>query len=333
MEGSLHHTMKGGPTGGAETAWRGLAALADWRNGRPTGEQLAEHLGRDKSAAQSALAIRNFLHEILVDAGMDAEAARVHADVSQLIEHLPSQILPAVLRTEIEENRRTEFLTAVTQRLSLAAVLRFASGLAAAFERPFPDPVRATWRKLAQRALTMPARARAEVETLLRDQLRRQFLNWTTPVRKGPSQGFEMVLEKLERRPPGRTTPEADRLLEMAIESDSLGPAVWVALHEVVEEGGIARVIDVMKTAPEDSASGSSIMRRISNGCSCSRMQASLARSSRERTSSSNAPKRFSALSASDFVLKPSAPSMVSVLPSGLCDTIEHLWLLVFCAT
>ena len=38
----------------------------------------------------------------------------------------------------------------------------------------------------------------------------------------------------------------------------------------------------------------------------------------------------LSALSAADLVLKPSEPSMVSDLPSGLCDTIEHLWLLVF---
>ena len=41
----------------------------------------------------------------------------------------------------------------------------------------------------------------------------------------------------------------------------------------------------------------------------------------------------LSALSAVDFVLKPSVPSMVSVLPSGFFDTIEHLWVELFCAT
>ena len=41
----------------------------------------------------------------------------------------------------------------------------------------------------------------------------------------------------------------------------------------------------------------------------------------------------LSALSAADFVLKPSVRSMVRVLPSGFFDRIEHLWVELFWAS
>jgi hypothetical protein len=141
--------------------------------------------------------------------------------------------------------------------------LRSAASLAAAYNRPFPMAIRGCLRKLAQRALTLPAAERMEADGMLRSVLRRQFTTWTSPKRTGMTQGFEPVLDKLEKREPGRAVPEADRVVEMAIECDSLGAPVWVALHEVVAEGGVARVIDMVKTAPEHSAAAAAIMKRI----------------------------------------------------------------------
>ena len=36
---------------------------------------------------------------------------------------------------------------------------------------------------------------------------------------------------------------------------------------------------------------------------------------------------------ASDLLLKPSVPSMISFVPSGFFDTTEHLWLVLSYAT
>jgi hypothetical protein len=248
--------------GGAETAWRGLTAFANWSESRPSGSQLAEQIARDATAGQSSLAIRNFLHEILVDWKDDPDSPVVLADVSELIEQLSTELLAPVLGAEPDARRGVQFLGAVASRLSLGAVLRCVSLLAESHERPIPEAVRASMMRFAERLPLLPEEARSEAEAAFRDSYRQRFLALVADGAEGRSEP-DGGPEKLERRTPGRTIPEADRLVEMAIECDVVGPAVWIALQEVMEEKGIASVIDVMKTAPEDSVTAASVMQRI----------------------------------------------------------------------
>jgi hypothetical protein len=265
MEGSpyLGNESTGETAVRANTAWRNLAALADWRGAHPAGAQLAEHIGRDAAVKQSAVALRNHLHEILVDARDDPNSDAIVAEVSELVVHLDSPILTSLMHAEVEERRRTEFLDAVARRLSVKAAVRVAAAVAASVERPYPPALRQVVRRLAHRVVTVVPAAREEAETTLREQLRRLFRSWTAHRRGEVTAGFEPIVDRLERRSGGRAAPESDRIVEMAIECGALGGSVWLALQEVVEEGGTARVIDLIKAAPEDSAVASAIMKRI----------------------------------------------------------------------
>ncbi len=264
MEGSLYlnSPVGNGALVSAEAAWRGLAVLADWSQGRPGGAQLAQRLGQDRLAAQSALGVRNYLHEILVDARDDPDGPAVAGDVAEFLSELPAPLLSAVLRAEIDEHKRSSFLEAAAQRLPIPVLKRVAAGLASAYERPYPMSVRASIHTLAS-AATAGEHAATHAEPLLRETIRRLFHHWVRQRRTAVTQGFEPVLEKLERRQAGRSVPEAERILEMAIECDSQGEVMWVALQEVVEDGGTARVIDLIKTAPEEAAVAAAIMKRI----------------------------------------------------------------------
>ena len=264
MEGSLYMSgTAGSPSVGAEAAWRGLSALCSHRGDRPTGAQLAAQIARDATASQSMLAIRNFLHEILVDARNDPDGDRVVADVSELFTELQATTLTAILRAEGEPIRRGEFVEAAALRLSVPSLLRVSASLASALDRPYPGPVRGCVKRLAHRAIALPPPANEQVEEILRTLARRLFLQWTTAKRAYTSQAFETIVDKPEKRIAGRATPEAERVVEMAIECDCLGGAVWAALHEVVEEGGVARVIDMVKTAPDGCDAAAAIMKRI----------------------------------------------------------------------
>jgi hypothetical protein len=264
MEGSLYMSgTAGSPKVGAEAAWRGLSALCGYRGERPTGAQLAGQIARDATASQSMLAVRNFLHEILVDARSDPDGEPVVADVSELVTELQATTLTAILRAESEPNRRAEFVDAAAERLSVPALLRVSASLASALDRPYPGAVRGCVKRLAHRAIALPAPANEQVAEILRTLLRRLFRQWTTAKRTHSNQAFDTFLEKPEKRATGRSAPEAERVVEMAIECDCLGGAVWSALTEVVEEGGVARVIDMVKTAPDGSDAAAAIMKRI----------------------------------------------------------------------
>lgn len=244
---------------GAESAWRGLYGLADWRGPRPTGAQLADHLSRDSTALQYALAIRHHLHDIVVLA--EDGARPVLEDAAEFITRLSPALLGRVLSCESDEHRRVEFLQAAAARLALSAVLRIGSSLSAVYDRPFVGGVRACVVKMAHRSLT-PGEG-GGMEAMLRRRLAELYMSWTAPAKREVTPGFEPVTEKMEPRPTGRTVPEAQRLIETAIECDSLGDAVWMAVHEILEDGGIGRVVDMMRTAPEDSAAAAGIMKRV----------------------------------------------------------------------
>lgn len=259
MEDSLY--MAGG-TATASAAWRNLAMLADCADGDVTGGRIAAGLSREGVATQSSLAIRNLLHEILVDTRSDPDAEAVMAGVSELVLALDARVLTAVVRAESDAGRRLDFLTTAGERLPVKALIRLSAAVAAAFERSYPAPVRTLIQRLARRAMTLPPGSDREADTLLREELIVLFGDWCR--RRSPRSDWrETAPGRHMRRPSGRATPEAERILEMAIECGATGGVVWSALNEVVEAGGTGSVIDRIKLAPEDSATAAAVMKRI----------------------------------------------------------------------
>jgi hypothetical protein len=263
MEGSPHQENRPGTATGARAAWQAIAALADYHATSPGGAGLAAHIARDASASQSSVAIRNLLHEILVDFRDDPDSEWIVAETSQLVLHLEPQLLSSIVRVEGEERRRNEFLTGCAARLSIEAAVRLSWAVAAASDRSYPSSVRSVVKKLAQRTLSLAGTVSSgEAEQLMREQLQRQYSAWMRP-KRGTLGGFEPIVDRLERRPAGRATPDGERVVETALECDALGGAVWLALQEVVEEGGTPRVIEFIKNAPVDSMTAAAMMKRV----------------------------------------------------------------------
>jgi len=265
MDGRVEESLPGAGGAGTMTAaaaWRNLAQLANCPMGDATGARIAAGLSSAGTATQSSLAVRNVLHEIMVDTRSDPDAGAVLTGLSELVLSLDVSILAAVIRAENDLDRHLDFVCAAGERLPVDAMVRFATAVASAFGREYPVPLQTLVERLAVRARTLPSPADREADALLRQQLVALFRSWSSRQGTHPRRETQ-ASSRTRRRKSGRASAEADRILEMAVECNATGAGVWTALNEVVEEGGTGTVIDRIKMAPEDSATAAAVMKRI----------------------------------------------------------------------
>jgi hypothetical protein len=264
----LHHSLgftirPGDPgTESAESLWQELAFTADFHGGRPSGRELATRINATPFADEFAAAIGSTIARILASDPNDSHRRQVLADVSDLIIHLHPGLVGGILRGEPDPRRRLEFLERAVTWLPLAAAFRLVAALAALAGHPLSEPLRVLLRKMAHRTTTLPPDLRVEAEEPLRATLDNLVINMLTRPAREMTSGFEPVTQKLVRRA-DRATPEAERVVQMAIEVGTLGDAVWTALNDMTESSGVGPVVELIKRWPAPDATTSAIMKRV----------------------------------------------------------------------
>lgn len=254
----------GGPPAvtGASGPWQRLVSTVCESPVSLSGAALAERINANP-ASQYAGAVNLSLREILTERGAGAETGAGQTDraASQLVTRLRPDILVSVLRAEAEPQRRRELLEGAILHLSIPASLRMASAVAVALERPLSPALRMIVRKLARAANGPDAEAAAWARTCLQELVRSITLEWTQPKKGG--KGFEPATHRPQPRSAGRTTPEAERVVQVALECEAMGDAVTAAVHELVEAGETRLVIDMLAQVPETNQAGKVIVKQI----------------------------------------------------------------------
>ena len=250
--------------GSVEALWLDLAQMADITTRRPDGPELAAALNADPDANQGTTKLGTTIARILATDPSVPATRRVCADVSELLLRLSPPLLSGVLRAEPDPLRRVEFLEHCATRLALPAAFRVAAGFSALTGRPLSEPLKLLLKRMAHRAGSVPPDLRAEAEEPIRATLADLVVDLVARPGHGVTGGFEPITHRFVARQSGRAAPEAERVVQIAIEADAMGDAVLAAVDELAS-GGVLPVIELIRRAPAANAASAAIMKKVAS--------------------------------------------------------------------
>ncbi len=238
----------------ASRLWVGLAAVAVAREGAPElhtdPRAIAKALNERVRDPEHAKKVVDYLlglsRELRRSHGQEAEVLKER--LGQLLNHITPDALRelASLGADLAQRRRLVMDAAMV--LPAGAVLTLLRAVSDSNAQAIPQAMLRLLTKLAFQTEKGTPMVREEADLALREGVRQLVDKWTlddpNPV------AYTRVLERLSRHPGGVAPPaedhaaEAMRLVEMSLETDTVGDSVWSALEEVVREG---RATDVVK--------------------------------------------------------------------------------------
>jgi hypothetical protein len=236
--------------------WEDLANAADSTDARVSPKDLAERINLAAPPGRHTLAICRAVYGIVTEASVDPSAAPdAIRRLSELILVLKPAILAAALRSEHDLQARRAFLQTAGSLLSAPAVLRLALAASAAYEQPLSAPLRELLKKLGARAFSDSSEMRAEAERVLRVIVSAHLPVAPRAPQSVYTRGYEDLFDPTaQRRTQGRVTPEADRIVHIALETGAVGEVLWIAVSELVEGAHVRELLEALKRAPETPA-------------------------------------------------------------------------------
>ena len=247
---------------GQHGPWQRLVAAVCEGPAVLTGAALADRINSNPSTNHFAATVNRTLRELL---GSEAEATEAETNAqhaSQLVVRLRPEILVSVMQAEPDIRRRRELVESAIRRLSIPAAVRLTSAVAAALERSLSPAMRMMVRKLARATARPETEPSAYADERLRELMRAVTAEWLQP-RTSSKAGFEPATHRPQNRSAGRTTPEAERVVQVALECDAMGDAVTTAVHELAQGGETRLVIDMVGQVPETNQAAAAIVRQI----------------------------------------------------------------------
>ena len=241
----------------ASRLWVGLAAVAVAREGAPElhtdPRAIAQALNQRVRDPAEAKKIIDYLlvlsRELRRSQGQDADVLKER--LGMLLNHITPEALRelATLGADLAQRRRLVMDAAMV--LPAGAVLTLMRAVSDASSQVMPQAMMRLLTKLAFQAEKGSQSVREEADLALREAVRQMVDKWTLD---DPSPApYARVLERLSRHPSGVAPPAEDhsahaiRMVQMALETDTVGDAVWSALEEVVREGQATDVVKMVE--------------------------------------------------------------------------------------
>lgn len=269
---------EGGGGGGSRAArlWLDLAGAAvatrDTDETPPDSERVARAINeRPAATAYDQAVIAHLLQiaeELKTAQGVDAVALR--SRVSRLVVSLRPDTLRRLLEMGGDVVQRQKFLLDCTDGMSVDAVLRLADAAAAASKQSISDSMLRLLTKLAVHADHGAAAAQLTADEAVRSQVKRLIQEWTL---EDPNPAaYTAGLEAMARAAPeergkaaqrSAASPEPLRIVQMGLEVDAAGPALWDAVARMVSAGELEALLDVLEGAPEGARVASEIWGQV----------------------------------------------------------------------
>lgn len=238
--------------------WLGLAAVALVKEGAPellsdpraVARALNERRIRDPGQAKQVI---NYLlglsRELRLSAG--AEAAAIKDRLAQLLNHITPDTLRELASVGADLAQRRRLVMDAAMVLPAGAVLTLLHSVSDPDVQVMPQAMVRLLTKLAFQAEKGSLAIREEADLALREAVRQLVDKWSL---EDPNPAaYTRILERLSRSPIAAIPAEEDhpaeaiRLVQISLETDTVGESVWSALEEVVNVGLASDVVKMVE--------------------------------------------------------------------------------------
>ncbi len=249
----------------ARLIWIALARATLMLGADPENEELLSPLvlanaineRRDPDYDQSVVGFLMELTESLKGPQTE-ESIQVTSQLTELIKSLQPAALDRLLEMGGDADKRKHFVMDTSQHVVPDAVLALVQAAAKASNQTISSSLLRLLGKLALQAEKGGSLMRAGASAAMRDQVEQLVDNWDT--RRLNPEGYQEALDRMAQRRVftlmlQRQHPcEPKRLVATALETDTLGGPVWLAVNQLISHGGIAMLLDLLDRAPANNA-------------------------------------------------------------------------------
>lgn len=268
------------PEGGADASratrlWLDLArvavAAAELAEAPPDSERVARAINEHPGAAAYDQAVIGHLLQIAEElkTAQGAEGAALRGRVGRLVTRLSPETLRRLLEMGGDAAQRRKFLLDSADGMTADAVLKLVEAAGQASRQTISDSMLRLLSKLATSADRGPAAARITADAAVRSQVKRLVQDWTL---EDPNpEAYTAGLERIARAVPedeanavgAVVSPEPLRIVQMSLEIDAAGPALWDAVARLVTGAELGSLLDLLERAPAENRVAEEIWREV----------------------------------------------------------------------
>lgn len=189
-----------------------------------------------------------------------AEALELRRRTSRLIGAMRPDTLRRLVEMGGDFTQRQKFVYDATHGMAVDAVLEIVKAAADTSQQTISHSLVRMLSKLAAHAEKGAPPARPIADTALREQVQRLLTDWEL---EDPNPGaYGVALQRMSRAAPLFAVPavaqheaEDERLVQMSLEVQAVGPIVWEAVAQLVGQGRLTALLDLLDAAgPENTA-------------------------------------------------------------------------------
>lgn len=187
-------------------------------------------------------------------AGQATESSALRKRVSDMVSSLDRQALARLLAMGGDASQRRRFLLNASEGMAVDAIVDLVQAAGQAGEQTVSHGMLRMLQKLAYHAERSPGRRQKMADASVREQLRRLIEGWSL---HDPNPGaYGKALQRMSVAAPtfvasadARFTTEPRRLVEMALELDTVGEPVERAVDTLVERGELPWLLEALRFA------------------------------------------------------------------------------------
>ena len=245
--------------------WVELARLALAHEGRPDDPVadplvLAQAIDRKSGEVAYDRVVLGYLTQIAeeISGRQGPVDDQLGERISDLIKALDPEALRQLLASGGTASERRRFALNASQVLAADAVMEVVKAAAEASQQSISHNLLRLLTKLAHHAESGPVGIRAEADGALRTNVARLIGDWELDD-PNPDH-YTAILEGMVRHAPTDQSMDArsgcapEILVKMALELDSLGPAVYRAVEELLSRRELPRLAELLKASPHTQA-------------------------------------------------------------------------------
>ncbi len=198
------------------------------------------------------------------------EAVELRRRVSRLFAGMQPETLKRLCEMGGDAVQRRKFALDTTSGMAVDAVLEVVQAVAAASKQSISHSLMRMLSKLAANAERGAPAARPLADAALRDQVRAILSGWKLD---DPNPGiYGVALQRMSRASPlfvapaeQMHLPEPERVIQMSLEVDAVGPNVWRACAHLVDTGRLGVLLDMLESAPDQTDTSRALWERAAS--------------------------------------------------------------------
>ena len=191
------------------------------------------------------------------------DTVAVTGQLSDLIRSLQPEALNRLLEMGGDAEKRNRLVKDASQHLAAGAVLALVQSAAKVSNQTLSSSLLRLLGKLALQAEKGGSLTRAGASNEMRNQVAQLVDDWDA--RRMNPEGYQGALDRMAQRrglaltQQRRHPCEPKRLVAIALETDTLGGPVWLAVNQLISNGGIAMLLDLLDRAPANNATANEL--------------------------------------------------------------------------